>query len=122
MKKIDKLPTGPEWFCDNVVGDVNGPNGEPLTEELELWRRDPVDCCRELMGNPAFEDFMAYEPVRMTRDGVRYYGEMNTSDWWWNAQVSHNMTRYVLSDCLLSVSIGKASAWGMRRAVHPILR
>lgn len=93
FKKIDKLPTGAEWICDiiNVVGDQRGPNGEVLTEELELWRRDPVECCRDLIGNPAFKEYMAYGPMKVTRDGVRYYSEANTADWWWNLQVSNSM-------------------------------
>ncbi len=82
---------GPRWICDiiSVVGDKPGPNGELLTEELELWRRDPVDCTRDLIGNPAFGDYMAYGPIKITRDGVRYYGESNSADWWWEIQVSH---------------------------------
>ncbi|CDO75468.1 hypothetical protein BN946_scf184935.g4 [Trametes cinnabarina] len=88
FKKIDALPVGPEWICDviTVKGDQMGPNGQPLTEELELWRRDPVECVRELLGNPAFKNYMAYAPVRMKRGGVRFYGEMNTAEWWWNTQ------------------------------------
>ncbi|CDO74593.1 hypothetical protein BN946_scf184807.g1 [Trametes cinnabarina] len=88
FKVIDKLPSGAEWFCDviNVQGDLSGLNGEPLTEEVELWRRNPVDCVRELIGNPAFKSRMAYAPVRMMRNGVRFYGEMNTADWWWEKQ------------------------------------
>lgn len=71
-----------------VQGDVQGPNGQLLTEELEIWRRNPVDCCRELIGNPVFEDYMAYEPAKMSRGGDRYYSEMYTADWWWETQVS----------------------------------
>ncbi|KAI0674506.1 hypothetical protein C8Q78DRAFT_1067505 [Trametes maxima] len=88
FRKVDKLPAGPEWICDlvNMAGDVIGPNGEPLSEELELWRSDPVECIRELIGNPAFKEHMSYAPVKVTRDGIHYYGEMNTADWWWNKQ------------------------------------
>lgn len=74
-----------------IQGDQVGPNGQPLTEELELWRRDPVECVRELIGNPAFKDYMAYAPVRMTRGDTRFYGEMNTAEWWWKTQVSSRM-------------------------------
>ncbi|CDO75908.1 hypothetical protein BN946_scf184877.g2 [Trametes cinnabarina] len=86
FKKVDKLPTGSAWICDviSIEGDQRGPNGEPLREEVELWRRDVVDCVRELIGNPAFKERMAYAPTRLTRDGVRYYGEMHTADWWWD--------------------------------------
>ena len=89
MKKLDELPTGTPWICDviTVNGTLTGPNGQLLTEELELWRRDPVDCVRELMGNPAFKPYMSLKPVRVSQRGVRYYGEMNTSEWWWHTQV-----------------------------------
>ncbi|KAL1943791.1 hypothetical protein VTO73DRAFT_3609 [Trametes versicolor] len=88
FKKIDALPVGPKWTCDivEVTGDRLGPNGKALTEELEIWRRDPVDCIADLIGNPAFSEIIAYEPVRIKRDGKRYYGEMCTADWWWTTQ------------------------------------
>ncbi|TFK82539.1 hypothetical protein K466DRAFT_603598 [Polyporus arcularius HHB13444] len=88
FKKIDKLPTGTPWICDIVTvnGTLTGPNGQVLTEELELWRRDPVECVRELIGNPAFKPYMSLKPVKVTRRGSRYYSEMNTSDWWWTTQ------------------------------------
>ncbi|TFK79294.1 hypothetical protein K466DRAFT_463762, partial [Polyporus arcularius HHB13444] len=57
FKKIDRLLTGTPWICDvlSVTGDLLGPRGQNLTEELELWRHDPVDCVKELIVNPAFE-------------------------------------------------------------------
>ncbi|KAG8986685.1 hypothetical protein FRB94_002607 [Tulasnella sp. JGI-2019a] len=33
------------------------------SETLELWMRDPVECVKELMGNPVFAESMAYGPV-----------------------------------------------------------
>nr|VWO96661.1 Polyribonucleotide nucleotidyltransferase (EC (Polynucleotide phosphorylase) (PNPase) [Ganoderma boninense] len=88
MKKIDQLPTGASWVYDilTVTGNRTGSDGERLTEDLELWRRDPVELTKELIGNPAFKEFLAYAPVRVRRGGVRFYGEMNTADWWWNIQ------------------------------------
>ncbi|KAI0822410.1 hypothetical protein BC628DRAFT_1412307 [Trametes gibbosa] len=85
---IDELPSGPKWLCEiiNITGDVKGPNGEFITKELEIWRRNPVECCRELIGNPVFKSHMAYSPVRVKCDGTRYYSEMNTADWWWDKQ------------------------------------
>ncbi|TFK78229.1 hypothetical protein K466DRAFT_507627, partial [Polyporus arcularius HHB13444] len=67
FKKIDQLPTGSPWICDivSVTGNIVGPKGQKLTEELELWRRDPVDCVKELIGNPAFEPYTSYAPVRV---------------------------------------------------------
>jgi hypothetical protein len=45
-----------KWMCDivRVTGNIIGDNGQPISEELELWRRNPVDCIRELIENPAF--------------------------------------------------------------------
>lgn len=41
---IDKLPTGPEWTCEvfELQGDLLDEQGNPRTEEVELWKRDPV--------------------------------------------------------------------------------
>lgn len=74
LKKVDQLEVGPPWLCDivKVTGDLPGPKGEPLTEEMDLWRRDPVDCVADLMGNTAFKDSIVYEPVRIKCDGQRY--------------------------------------------------
>ncbi|KIJ90638.1 hypothetical protein K443DRAFT_36586, partial [Laccaria amethystina LaAM-08-1] len=39
LKKVDALPTGPNWTCEilRAEGDLIGDDGQPLTEELELW-------------------------------------------------------------------------------------
>ncbi|KAH7906731.1 Zn-finger domain-containing protein [Hygrophoropsis aurantiaca] len=92
LKKIDALPSqGPTWHCDmiHVAGDVIDQNGGMKTAELELWRRDPVECIKELIGNPAFKDCIAYAPERAFKDegGTnRIYDEMWTCDWWWDTQ------------------------------------
>jgi hypothetical protein len=91
---VDRLPTdGPEWFCDiiTIAGDKFNDEGEVLTEDVELWRRNPVDCVRELIGNPAFKEVMVYAPEKVfsNADGSnRVFDEMWTGDWWWNIQVS----------------------------------
>lgn len=61
-----------------------------MTEELELWTRDPLECIKELMANPAFAGNMTYSPVQMFSDSagtVREFKEMWTGDWWWKTQV-----------------------------------
>lgn len=73
-----------------VQGDELGDDGQPRVENLELWKRDPIDCIKELMGNPAFKENMKYEPYRVysTENGEnRCWDEMATGDWWWNMQV-----------------------------------
>lgn len=66
-------------------------DGKPLTEELELWWRDPVECIRELLGNPVFKEIMRYAPEHHYQDKegkVRITNEMWTADWWWKLQVN----------------------------------
>jgi hypothetical protein len=88
------LPTqGAGWTCDVVTSKGNQLNeeGEHLpAEKLELWRRDPVECVRELLGNPALKNYMKYAPERVYEDdegNSRIYDEMWTASWWWETQV-----------------------------------
>ena len=96
MKKIDQLPSGPDWVCDivKVSGDRNGEDGKTMIEELDLWRRNPVECIQELIGNPTFRDKIVFEPARyFTNDACsnRLIDEAWTADWWWKAQVSTHL-------------------------------
>lgn len=93
LKKIDQLPTGPDWVCEivKVSGDVEAEDGETLGEELELWHRNPMECIQELIGNPAFKDKIVFEPGQFfTDEGCtnRIIDEAWTADWWWKAHVS----------------------------------
>ena len=40
LKKIERLPRGPEWTCDvlEVKGDQVGVDRKLVTQEVELWR------------------------------------------------------------------------------------
>lgn len=94
LQKIDALPQGPEWTCEllDVEGDILDEGGAPQTETVELWRRNPVECIQELIGNPEFKDFMKYAPYRlyMNDDGTdQCWDEMATGSWWWDVQVSY---------------------------------
>jgi len=74
-----------------ITGDRKDENGDAIVEEVELWRRNPVDCVRELIGNPAFKDGMKYTPEKHYEDeelNNRVYDEMATGDWWWEVQAS----------------------------------
>ncbi|KII83546.1 hypothetical protein PLICRDRAFT_58393 [Plicaturopsis crispa FD-325 SS-3] len=91
MKKVEQLPKGPEWDCVpiTVTGNKIGEGGKLRTEDVELWRRNPVEVIRDLMGNPAFRDHMAYAPERVFTDAegnMRAYDEMWTGDYWWEMQ------------------------------------
>ncbi|KAF7292121.1 hypothetical protein MIND_01239100 [Mycena indigotica] len=96
FKDIDSLPSGPKWMCTpmEVVGDELDDHGKPQIEVLELWHRDPLDCIRELLGNPKFEKDQTFKPMRLFRkrdsstgEGInRQYDEMWTGTWWWDTQ------------------------------------
>ena len=92
MKKIDALPLGPEFSCETVTipGDLVDESGAPLTEEVDLWLRDPLECIRDLLANPAFRDHLVYRPAEaytsMQRQ-CRVFSEMWTGKWWYKLQV-----------------------------------
>lgn len=88
------MPKGPDWICTpfRITGDKLDKEGNPRTEDIELWHRDPVECIRELFGNPAFETNLYYEPYKVYRDEGcmnREYSDLWTGDWWWNLQASN---------------------------------
>ena len=92
LKQVDSLYTGLAWICEtiNVEGDIVGEDGAMKHKTVELWRRDPIECVEELIGNPALEDMIAYVPEHAYMDARgehRIYDEMWTGDWWWEAQV-----------------------------------
>lgn len=90
---IDSLPGGVEWKREEIVlkGDVKDGEGQEQTEVLELWFRDPVECVKELMGNPMFRDVLEYALKRVWLDegGTKeVVDEMSSAGWWWKMQVS----------------------------------
>ncbi|KAJ6616697.1 hypothetical protein B0H10DRAFT_2389376 [Mycena sp. CBHHK59/15] len=90
LQRIDALLEGSQWFCHTfeLKGDEIDADGNPKTEIVEMWHRDPLECVRELLGNPSFLG-QAYEPRRVFKnsDGTnREYSEMCTADWWWYIQ------------------------------------
>ncbi|KAJ6562801.1 hypothetical protein DFH09DRAFT_920645 [Mycena vulgaris] len=93
LQRVDALPTGPGWKCEMVTaaGNQLDEDGEMMKEDLELWKRDPVECIKELMGNPAFHDYMAYMPEKIYgnetgSESSRIFDEMWTANWWWETQ------------------------------------
>ncbi|KAG6807985.1 hypothetical protein H0H92_005807, partial [Tricholoma furcatifolium] len=89
--KVDALPTGPKWTCDiiEILGNCRGDDGEVMNESLELWRRDPVECIHQLIGNPDFDGHIAYQPERVYADAEgqeHIFDEAWTADWWWQIQ------------------------------------
>ncbi|KZT40289.1 hypothetical protein SISSUDRAFT_1018989 [Sistotremastrum suecicum HHB10207 ss-3] len=124
LRKVDALPKGPGWECESwtVIGDEMEEEGEVIqgSEDVELWKRDPVECIRELMGNPAFRDSMKYKPERRFRGTgrqCRVYHEMWTGDAWWEMQkkipTGHTVAPVILASdkTQLTHFSGNKSAW-----------
>jgi hypothetical protein len=61
-----------------------------VTENVQLWLRDPVKCVRELFSNPAYKDKICYKPQKVYVDESKkeqVYSEMWMGKWWWRMQV-----------------------------------
>nr|VWO99818.1 Beta-lactamase (EC [Ganoderma boninense] len=92
-KKIDSLPGGfGRWKVEvlEAEGDELDEEGKPKKETVELWMRDPVECIRELIGNPLLADALRYAPEHVYADEEgenRIYDNMWTGDWWWEQQL-----------------------------------
>ena len=96
LRNIDALPTvRGGWTCKEmeIVRDIlQVKDGKmiPKTESIELWMRNLVECVKELMEDPRFEDNIRYAPEKMFTDEtirIRAIDEMWTGDWWWATQV-----------------------------------
>jgi hypothetical protein len=73
-----------------MVGNRLSGDGGMMSEKVELWRQDPVECVRELVGNPAFQEVMSYIPecTYAAHAGKScIWDEMWMADWWWDMQV-----------------------------------
>ena len=104
LQKIDALPPGPKWECEmfEITGDEPDERdpSKKRTEVVELWRRDPVECIRELIGNPAFRDHIRYAPEHVYKDEEgenQAFDETWTGEWWWKTQVSQISVFYLNS-------------------------
>ncbi len=92
FQKIDSLPHGPSWVCETFqsTGDELDEEGHRRVEYLELWKRNPLDCIQELLGNPAFREHMHFASEQIFEDILgenRMYNEMWTAEWWEDLQV-----------------------------------
>ncbi|KAI0682454.1 hypothetical protein BC835DRAFT_1311511, partial [Cytidiella melzeri] len=87
--KIDELPRGPKWQCEmiKVTGsekDAEG-NSREKVELVELWKRNPVDCIKELIANPLLAEHMRFRSERLYENEDRkwpIFSEMWTGEWW----------------------------------------
>ncbi|KZT56446.1 hypothetical protein CALCODRAFT_435724, partial [Calocera cornea HHB12733] len=91
------------------------------SETLELWGRDPLDCIRELLGDPLLDGYIDYTPRRDYIDEARtkrLYSEYATGDHMWSTQASCMPDGATLAAVILasdktqlSMFRGDKSAW-----------
>ncbi|KAI0689126.1 hypothetical protein BC835DRAFT_1283602, partial [Cytidiella melzeri] len=82
---------GPGWQCEifEAVGDEHNEEGRECVEVFELWKRDPIECIRELLSNPMFEEHLRYAPERRYEDEwlkKPILSEMWSGAWWESIQ------------------------------------
>ncbi|KAF7293318.1 hypothetical protein HMN09_01211300 [Mycena chlorophos] len=123
-QKIDALPSGPQWRCElmELTGDKTGADGKIMTEEVEFWHRDALECLEEIMGNPAFKDHMSYAPKHVYRDEDgknREYSEMYSGDLWWGLQGKIDIGHTVIPVIIGSDETQLSSFSGDKKA-HPV--
>lgn len=107
FERVDDLPGGVRWQCQkmDVEGDLPDLEKDPCgatmrSEQLEVWWRDPVECVRELIGNPTFRDAMKFAPEKLYADMLgkeEVIHEMWTAGWWWEMQVNRDSKTSITS-------------------------
>jgi hypothetical protein len=109
-----------------VQGDKRNEDGTLVSpEKLELWKRDPVEGVKELLGNEMLHESLVYAPERVYADSAgtqRKYSQMWMADWWWDMQVSSPNVKITLCS-LISLSFRQSSQLGQRSRqsfFHPI--
>ncbi|KAH9928242.1 hypothetical protein B0H21DRAFT_781211 [Amylocystis lapponica] len=127
FEKVDELPQGPGWTCEpwDITRDVLDEQGKPMVETVELWKRNPVDCVRELIGNPAFKDVMRYAPEKLYTTEARrpedcMFDEMWTGDWWWDLQ-KHLPADAMIAPIILSSDKTQLSTFSGDKTAWPCL-
>ncbi|KAG1876864.1 hypothetical protein C8R48DRAFT_745419 [Suillus tomentosus] len=91
LQKVDELLHGASWSCKKVgiQGNRTDETGQPMCKDIELWMCNPVECIKDLIGNPLFKDHMVYAPTRAYTDPAGHHwiiNDMWTTDWWGNKQ------------------------------------
>ncbi|KAJ7786770.1 hypothetical protein B0H14DRAFT_2630191 [Mycena olivaceomarginata] len=106
FEKVDALPGGVAWECQEITvkGDLpdleKDPTGATMQEEtLELWWRDPVECVRELIGNPMFRNAMRFAPEELYTDEK---GEIQVFEEMWTGRLVERDSGATLAPLILS--------------------
>ncbi|KAJ7734910.1 hypothetical protein B0H14DRAFT_3613817 [Mycena olivaceomarginata] len=81
-----KLPIGVAGAGEHISleGDLVDEDNQFKTEVAELWFRDPIECVKELIGNPVFKHVIDYAPSKLYdhplgRKGSEVVNEMSSA-------------------------------------------
>lgn len=88
LKDVDKLPHGPSWVVKTFT--LEGNRG---SEDVEFWRRDPLDVIKQLLLDRTLGRHMHWAPQRHFTSRSRKQqrrDEIWTADWMWDVLVSVN--------------------------------
>ena len=90
---MDSLPQGAKWICEvfEATSDERDYKGQRKVVRFELWKRNPVDCIKELLSDPQFKEHLCYAPERLYEDAMGekpIFSEMWSGEWWEKLQVS----------------------------------
>jgi hypothetical protein len=65
-----------------LTGDLKDAKNNLLTEEVELWKRNPIELIEELIGNPVFKEGMKYAPYKVHEGARRAWNQAASADAW----------------------------------------
>jgi hypothetical protein len=88
---IDGITEGnAPWHSFNVA--YNGPFPENnvagwMTEQYEVWHRDPRQVVHQLLSNPEFNGHFDYTPHRQFEDNQRRWSDFMSGNWAWKQAV-----------------------------------
>jgi len=67
----------------------NAPRPKWMSDDHEIFYRDPRLIVHEMLANPDFQDGIDFAPYRaFDKDGIRSYQHMMSGDWAWEQAVS----------------------------------
>ena len=104
MQDIIDTTTVGEASWDHFTLNYNGPLPEGvsqediprwMTEEHEVWYRNPVTLLENLLSNPDFKDEFDYVPYQeRTADGSHRFRDFMSGNWSWRQAVSPLLILY----------------------------
>ncbi|KAH9912506.1 uncharacterized protein BXZ73DRAFT_56193 [Epithele typhae] len=117
-----------------VTGNLCDEQGNPLTEKLDCWFRDPVLLIRDLLGNPEFVDDVEFAPyvqhleelqeelnnATSSEEKERIVEEMASGEWWQRVQVSFESNIATIAPVIVATDKTQLSTFSGDKQAYPI--